>query len=284
MKSKAMETRLVVCLLLFLTLCVDLGFEFGQNKDSEFTFLLPAGATECFFQTTSKNGNIEVEYQVIAGAGLDVGFTLISPGGYRLVSDFRKSDGIHTVDPTEEGDYRICFDNSFSRVSEKMVYMEVIVDGPEEETEDEDDWAALAEPEDSLEYKLEDIRVHQSNISSFIAKTQWMLCTRTWSEAVSCRRRCGRSRLATATCWRITCGGFPSGPASVCWSWSAWPSHRSTRYADYSVTNTESAHSRDELGEDAVTLYALTVNVKYKLMEVRKLSGKKKKPSSLCRV
>lgn len=68
MKSKVMErfkeTRLVVCLLLFLTLCVDLGFEFGRNKDSEFTFLLPAGATECFFQTTSKNGSIEVEYQV----------------------------------------------------------------------------------------------------------------------------------------------------------------------------------------------------------------------------
>lgn len=64
MKSKVMETRLVVCLLLFLTLCVDLGFEFGQNKDSEFTFLLPAGATECFFQTTSQNGSLEVEYQV----------------------------------------------------------------------------------------------------------------------------------------------------------------------------------------------------------------------------
>lgn len=49
------------------------------------------------------------------------------------------------------------------------------------------------------------------------------------------------------------------------------------------MTNTESAHSRDELGEDAVTLYALIVNVKYKLVEVRKLSAikKKKKPSSL---
>lgn len=34
--------------------------------------------------------------QVIAGSGLDIGFTLISPSGYRLVSDFRKSDGIHT--------------------------------------------------------------------------------------------------------------------------------------------------------------------------------------------
>lgn len=73
-----------------------------------------------------------------------------------------------SVDSTEEGDYRICFDNSFSRMSEKMVYVEVIMDGPEGEDEDDEDWAALAEPEDSLEYKLEDIRVEKSNISSFI--------------------------------------------------------------------------------------------------------------------
>lgn len=68
MKSKVMlrckETRLVACLLLFLTLSVDLGFAFGRNKDTEFTFLLPPGATECFFQTATKNGSMEVEYQV----------------------------------------------------------------------------------------------------------------------------------------------------------------------------------------------------------------------------
>lgn len=62
------------------------------------------------------------------------------------------------VDHTEEGDYKICFDNSFNHTSEKMVYVKVIVDGPEEEEEEDDeDWAAVAEPEDSLEYKLEDI-------------------------------------------------------------------------------------------------------------------------------
>ena len=36
----------------------------GQNQDTEFTFLLPAGTTECFFQTTVQNGSLEVEYQV----------------------------------------------------------------------------------------------------------------------------------------------------------------------------------------------------------------------------
>ncbi|XP_042577309.1 transmembrane emp24 domain-containing protein 1-like [Cyprinus carpio] len=140
---------------------------------------------------------MEVElqkYQVIAGSGLDVGFTLISPHGYRLVSDFRKSDGIHTVDPTEEGDYRICFDNSFSHISEKMVYVEVIVDGPEEDDENDEDWAALAEPEDLLEYKLEDIRdtmdaVHknlersrqlQTTLRAFEARDRYLLEDNLW--------------------------------------------------------------------------------------------------------
>lgn len=63
------------------------------------------------------------------------------------------------IEPTEEGDYRICFDNSFSHMSEKIVYVEVIVDAAEQDDEDED-WAGLAGPEDTLEYKLEDIRVH----------------------------------------------------------------------------------------------------------------------------
>lgn len=39
---------------------------FGPNLDSEFTFLLPAGRSECFFQTAIRNGTMEVEYQVTA--------------------------------------------------------------------------------------------------------------------------------------------------------------------------------------------------------------------------
>lgn len=37
---------------------------FGQSQDSELTFLLPAGRSECFFQTAVNNGTMEVEYQV----------------------------------------------------------------------------------------------------------------------------------------------------------------------------------------------------------------------------
>ncbi|KAI4877504.1 hypothetical protein NFI96_027202 [Prochilodus magdalenae] len=140
-------------MVILLRLSVDLTSAFGKSQ--ELTFLLPAGHTECFFQPVGKNSSMEVEYQVVAGLGLDVGFTLISPHGHRLVSEFRKSSGFHLVDPTADGDYRICFDNSFSRLVEKMVFMEVVVDSKERADED---WANLLEPEKTLGYQLDDIK------------------------------------------------------------------------------------------------------------------------------
>lgn len=53
-------------LVLAVVLCWCLGSvrSFGLSQDSEFTFQLPAGRSECFFQTAVKNGTMEVEYQV----------------------------------------------------------------------------------------------------------------------------------------------------------------------------------------------------------------------------
>lgn len=78
------------------------------------------------------------------------------------------------VDPTEEGDYQICFDNSFSRFSEKMVFFEVILENSATDATVDEEWARLGDPENLLEYKLEDIRVkynHQWS-SSTSSKSQ----------------------------------------------------------------------------------------------------------------
>lgn len=34
-------------------------------------------------------------FQVIAGAGMDVDFTVLSPQGIRLIYESRRSDGVH---------------------------------------------------------------------------------------------------------------------------------------------------------------------------------------------
>lgn len=137
-----------------------------------------------------------VYIQVIAGAGMDIDFTILSPEGVLLIIESRRSDGVHLlvlslislqplwefifltqhcwtclfnfdftfcysrVEPTVEGDYQICFDNSFSHFSEKMVFFEIIIEGQGGDVDGDDVWAGLEEPDGSLlEYKLEDIRV-----------------------------------------------------------------------------------------------------------------------------
>lgn len=40
---------------------------FSQAVDSDFTFTLPAGHRECFFQTMKREATMEIEYQVGPG-------------------------------------------------------------------------------------------------------------------------------------------------------------------------------------------------------------------------
>lgn len=155
--------------MLLLCFSLDIALSLGPKQDMEFTFILPAGRTECFFQPTVKGDTMELEYQVIAGSGLDVSFVLISPSGHRLISEFRKSDGIHMVDHTEDGDYRICFDNSFSQMSLKMVYFEVVLNA---QSTARDEWDEVAKEDKLLEYKLKDIRTSLETVRARLDRTR----------------------------------------------------------------------------------------------------------------
>lgn len=53
-----------LCLLACLIQAVDSTLGVRPNQLMDFTFLLPAGGTECFFQHTLTNNKVEVEYQV----------------------------------------------------------------------------------------------------------------------------------------------------------------------------------------------------------------------------
>lgn len=149
---------------------------FSQNQDSEFTVLVPAGRSECFFQAAIKNGTMEVEYQVIAGAGMDVDFTVRSPEGVTFIAESRRSDGVHMVEPTVEGDYEICFDNSFSRFSEKMVFFEIIIEGQAGDVGGDDEWPVGLEDVDGnlLEYKLDDIRDSMDSLHKRLERSRQM--------------------------------------------------------------------------------------------------------------
>ncbi|TNM87478.1 transmembrane emp24 domain-containing protein 5 [Takifugu flavidus] len=165
--------RLLFCVQsVFITMiserCVVLA-AFSQATDSDFTFTLPAGRKECFYQTMKKDASLEIEYQVLDGSGLDVDFFIYSPSGHVLFSDYHKSDGVHTIE-TEDGDYMFCFDNTFSAVSEKLIFFELILDNMEV-AEDPDNWKEYIHGTDMVDIKLEDIMDTINNVKSRLGKS-----------------------------------------------------------------------------------------------------------------
>ena len=58
--------------------------------------------------------------KVVDGGDLDINFEIISPQGKVTVSDRRQEDGLHNVRTEGGGDFQFCFDNSFSRMSNKV--------------------------------------------------------------------------------------------------------------------------------------------------------------------
>lgn len=96
----------------------------------EFTVRVEPGAIECFYERAQKNQIIDFEYQVIDGGhgDLDISFELQNPNGHAIITEYKKSDNIHRFDAIVEGDYRFCFDNSFSSFNTKTVFFELIIE------------------------------------------------------------------------------------------------------------------------------------------------------------
>uniref|UniRef100_A0A8C9DMM6 Transmembrane p24 trafficking protein 5 n=1 Tax=Prolemur simus TaxID=1328070 RepID=A0A8C9DMM6_PROSS len=157
---------------------------FTPSLDSDFTFTLPAGQKECFYQPMPLKASLEIEYQVLDGAGLDIDFHLASPEGKTLVFEQRKSDGVHTVE-TEIGDYMFCFDNTFSTISEKVIFFELILDNMGEQAQEQEDWKKYITGTDMLDMKLEDILVKDMQLRMHLGKLHQVQTKQKWSHTNS---------------------------------------------------------------------------------------------------
>ncbi|XP_051904926.1 transmembrane emp24 domain-containing protein 1-like [Hippocampus zosterae] len=123
------------------------------SQNMEFTYLLPAGSRECFFQSVEKDSRLEFEYQVIGQPNLDVGFVMISPSGDREIDDKRKNHAIHKLERTYQGDYQLCFDNTFSKMKAKTLFFTLLISSANDAAEDE-----RKASNDTLEVKLQDFK------------------------------------------------------------------------------------------------------------------------------
>lgn len=160
----------VLLLLLCLQHALHFCLGFSQSVDSDFTFTLPPGHKECFYQPMKNEATLEIEYQVLDGAGLDINFYIVNPKNDILLFEERRSDGVHTVE-TEDGDYMFCFDNTFSTISEKVIFFELILDNIGEDGKEDEDWKKYIMGNDPLDMKLEDILEKMNNVKARLSKS-----------------------------------------------------------------------------------------------------------------
>jgi hypothetical protein len=132
--------------------------------DIELTVLIPANQRECFHQILETGKTIEIEYEVLAGGDFDINYWFYSPTNRVLQTDFKKKDGHQTLKLEETGEYRFCFDNSYSRFSQKQVYFSlrlISVDGQNDIDRVNEPWMdAMAKDElGDLQSKIQEIKV-----------------------------------------------------------------------------------------------------------------------------
>lgn len=123
---------IVLWLLIFVLIKSVMSFE------KEITINIAAGKEDCFFQQVKQGETIDIEYQVIDGGhgDLDITFRLSEPQGRILYADFKKSENNHRATAEQSGDYKFCFDNTFSSYNTKTVFFELIVEN------DNDEWGS----------------------------------------------------------------------------------------------------------------------------------------------
>lgn len=82
---------------------------------------------------------------------------------------------------TEDGDYMFCFDNTFSSVSEKLIFFELILDNMDVD-ENPDEWKEYIHGTDVVDMKLEDIMVRMhSRCEAQFTFSHYLLCSQPYT-------------------------------------------------------------------------------------------------------
>ncbi|KAB7502814.1 Transmembrane emp24 domain-containing protein 1 [Armadillidium nasatum] len=166
--------------LAFFVLSLSYKLILGRDIEREMTIEVQPGREECFYQDIIAGETLDLEYQVIDGGqgNLDINYYVAGPQGNILVQDNKKSDAAHRTTMSESGDYKICWDNSYSRFNSKTVFFGLII-----ESDDDNDQEALwgegiqgspYKEEDIYEMKVEDIKDSVDRIRAHLTKSRFL--------------------------------------------------------------------------------------------------------------
>jgi len=140
MKSqlKFIHGRTVAILLLLCQLSS------SKSRHRQMTLSVAAGYQECLYIDNVRTGQtLDLEFQVTGSSAPtgknDITVRLQSPHPrfHTLYQDFMVTQGDFNAMVEEDGDYRLCFDNTPSRWSDKIVWFEIQVEDPEDDYDDD---------------------------------------------------------------------------------------------------------------------------------------------------
>ncbi|GJQ69364.1 hypothetical protein Trydic_g6489 [Trypoxylus dichotomus] len=127
-----------------------------KTHEKQLTINVEPRKQDCFFEKINEKQTVELDYQVIDGGhgDLDITFQTYDPHGRILLADYKKAGNTHTLTTQSTGDYKFCFDNTFSSFNTKTVFFEIII-------ESDDDFGAGdidgINAEEVYELKIQDI-------------------------------------------------------------------------------------------------------------------------------
>lgn len=116
---------MILRLIKYTTVCLFLVIQLAQQSfalQTELSIIIEAGRRECFFQQLLQGMHIETDYQVISGGDMDISYWISSPTNRVVYTELRKQGGQTNFQTQETGEFRFCFDNSFSRFAAKQVF------------------------------------------------------------------------------------------------------------------------------------------------------------------
>ncbi|XP_023712535.1 transmembrane emp24 domain-containing protein 5-like [Cryptotermes secundus] len=147
-----------------------------MSFEKEMTISIDSRREECFYQPVKRGQVIDVEYQVIDGGQgeIDISFHLATPSGRIVVSDLKKPENSHRIEASEEGDYRLCWDNTFSHFNSKTVFFEIIIESDDDDERDPwdidfENYGGLS-PEELYDIKIQDIQDAINRVRTHLVK------------------------------------------------------------------------------------------------------------------
>lgn len=108
--------------ILFLVVLFTLYTNNINCLQAELAIVVEPGQRECFHQYLITGLSMETDYQVISGGEMDISYWITTPSNRILFTEVKKQGGQFQFKSEETGEYRFCFDNSFSRFAKKQVF------------------------------------------------------------------------------------------------------------------------------------------------------------------